>query len=193
MELYGQCTWRLLGSQLPATAVGMLVFAGILSAVPGGRGNSWCLDGILLFFLLFISIVDIRCGMIFNRVLLPLAAAGILNVVLVQPENWASSFGGAMAGGSFLWLLRWLSHGGLGGGDVKLAFVLGIWLGGPGIAAALWLAFLLGGCCAAALLSNRCWQKSDSIPFGPFLCFGAFILYFYGGMLWDWYGGCFYG
>lgn len=193
MELYRQCTWTLLGRQLPAAAVGMLVFAGMLSSVPGARGDSWWLDGIFLFFLLLISIVDIRCGMIFNRVLFPLAAAGILNVVLVQPENWGSDFIGAMSGGGFLWLLRWLSRGGLGGGDVKLAFVLGIWLGIPGIAAALWMAFTLGGCCAAALLSCRRWQKSDSIPFGPFLCFGAFILYFYGGMLWYWYGGCFYG
>ncbi len=185
-----QCTWELFLEQLPLTVLGMLLSAAFLGLVLGIVSVCWQ-DVVFLFFLFLISLMDIRYNMIFNRVLLPFVAMGLVNAVVSSQEEWLWRCGGALTGGGILWLVRWCSHHGMGGGDVKLAFVLGLWLGFPLIVEALWLSFVIGGGWAAILLYTGRKQRKDRMPFGPFLCFGSGILYFYGTVLCNWYGGCY--
>lgn len=88
----------------------------------------------------------------------------------------------ALVGMVGLWLLYLVLHllnpSGLGWGDVKLAGVLGIYLGWLGLDAWLAGAFfgvLLGGVFALGLLALRLASRKSSIPFGPFMIAGTVI------------------
>jgi leader peptidase (prepilin peptidase)/N-methyltransferase len=63
----------------------------------------------------------------------------------------------------------------MGMGDVKLAGMIGLATGFPGIVVAVYAAILCGGLAAAFLLVSRRKGRRDPIPFGPFLAWGAVV------------------
>lgn len=73
-----------------------------------------------------------------------------------------------------------ISRGGLGEGDVKLVPCLGLWLGMEKTLLCLLLAFILGAVIGIALMFINKKNFNTAIPFGPFLCFSAFISFFFG-------------
>jgi leader peptidase (prepilin peptidase)/N-methyltransferase len=78
-------------------------------------------------------------------------------------------------------LLAALSKGGIGGGDVRLAPVLAMflgWLGASHVYIGLGSGFILGGIAAAGMLITRRASASTRFAFGPFLCIGAVIALF---------------
>ena len=78
-------------------------------------------------------------------------------------------------------LLAALSKGGIGGGDVRLAPVLAMflgWLGASHVYIGLGSGFILGGIAAAGMLITRRASTSTRIAFGPFLCIGAVVALF---------------
>lgn len=88
----------------------------------------------------------------------------------------------ALVGMGALWLLYALlfliSPSGIGWGDVKLAGVLGIylgWLGADSWILGTFLGVLLGGLFAVALVMTRRAGRKTMIPFGPFMIAGALI------------------
>ena len=83
----------------------------------------------------------------------------------------------------FFALLSAFSKGGIGGGDVRLAPILAIflgWLGASHVYIGLGSGFILGGVVAAGMLITRRASTSTRIAFGPFLCIGAVIALFVG-------------
>lgn len=81
------------------------------------------------------------------------------------------------AGAAGFFLLLWLvTRGrGMGFGDVKLAFFLGLLLGFPGIVIALYAAFLTGALVGVILILLRKKTIKGSVAFGPFLIIGAIV------------------
>ena len=78
-------------------------------------------------------------------------------------------------------MLATFSKGGIGGGDVRLAPVLAMflgWLGASHVYIGLGSGFILGGVVAAVMLVTRRASVSTRIAFGPFLCIGAVIAVF---------------
>ena len=78
-------------------------------------------------------------------------------------------------------LLAAVSKGGIGGGDVRLAPVLAMflgWLGASHVYIGLGSGFILGGIAAGGMLVTRRASASTRIAFGPFLCIGAVIALF---------------
>jgi prepilin signal peptidase PulO-like enzyme (type II secretory pathway) len=92
-----------------------------------------------------------------------------------------------VAGGFFLFLIIITRGKGMGGGDVKLAFLMGLVLGFPSILAALLLAFVSGAVVGVALILVGKKGMKSMLPFGPFLIFGFVLSYFYGLQMIDWY------
>ena len=82
---------------------------------------------------------------------------------------------GAMASVVIMFVIYWVSRGGMGFGDVKLAFVLGVWLGLEQSLLSLVLAFILGGVVGVALLLTGVKSRKDAIPFGPYLCVSGWV------------------
>ena len=78
-------------------------------------------------------------------------------------------------------LLTAVSKGGIGGGDVRLAPVLAMflgWLGASHVYIGLGIGFIIGGVVAAGMLATRRASASTRITFGPFLCIGAVLTLF---------------
>ena len=75
----------------------------------------------------------------------------------------------------------------MGFGDVKLAFVLGEWLGLELGLLCLLLAFVAGGSIGVLLLLTGVKSREDAIPFGPYLCVSAWVSLIWGQKLLLWY------
>ena len=94
---------------------------------------------------------------------------------------------GAMASVAIMLGIYWASRGGMGFGDVKLAFVLGVWLGLEQSLLCLLLAFILGGVVGVILLLTGLKTRKDAIPFGPYLCVSGWVSLLCGKELIAWY------
>lgn len=164
------------------------LFLGIPLYVMYGWSGVFAAGMLLTMFLLWIAVTDGCCGMIFDRVLLPMAILGILVQVSLLPAHLGDLLLGVLAGSGILLGLRCLSHGGMGGGDIKMAAALGCWLGWQGVMLTLFMAFLLGGLWAVWLLVIRRRHLQDSMAFGPFLAAGAYIDLLWGPKLLAFYG-----
>ncbi|MGO4583074.1 prepilin peptidase [Arthrobacter sp. 2RAF6] len=152
-----------------------------------------------------LTVIDVRHHLLPNRIVFPsYAIAGVLllgaaiAVTLAggaagnlstgaagsAPDGGASFLGvpalGIVAGGAVLWvfyfILRLVYPPGMGFGDVKLAGVLGLYLGylgWPHVFAGTFAAFLFGGLWSLGVLAARRGTLKSSIPFGPFMLAGA--------------------
>lgn len=81
---------------------------------------------------------------------------------------------------------RWM-----GFGDVKLAFLLGLFLGWPSILVALFFAFCSGAISGVVLIALGKKGLKSEVPFAPFLILGTVIAFFFGSSLISWYFGLF--
>ncbi len=72
---------------------------------------------------------------------------------------------------------------GIGGGDVKLSFLIGLLLGARPTIIFLYVAFFSGALVSVVLLLGGSRKIKDSIPFGPFLAFGVIIAILYSGAI----------
>lgn len=120
------------------------------------------------------SFIDFDHQILLDNILLMMLPTGVIYAYYALPDMWDSLYGALFAGGLML-LIFILSRGGMGAGDVKLGFVLGVWLGLKASIVCLMLAFVLGGIIGVLLLATGIKQRKDSIPFGPFMCLGAYI------------------
>ena len=82
-----------------------------------------------------------------------------------------------------------VSRGGMGGGDIKLAAFMGLFLGPRLVGLALFLAFLVGGLVGIALLVSGKKGRKDAVPFGPYLALGGVLALLQGGNIISWYLG----
>jgi leader peptidase (prepilin peptidase)/N-methyltransferase len=106
-------------------------------------------------------------------------------------------FGQALLGAALAWLALFAIHvvspAGMGFGDVRLAFVLGLflgWLGLSKVLTGLFLGFFLGAVIGIVLIALRLRSRRDHIPFGPFLAAGAVVAVLSGSALTGWlFGG----
>ena len=140
---------------------------------------------IFLLLLAYHAYTDVRSFLLYDRVTLALAAVGVGRAVLAGDVLVA--FAGAAALLTVMLAIYFASRGGMGEGDVKLAAALGMWLGVEQGLACLLLAFVGGGAVGMFLLA--CGERRRMIPFGPFLCAGAAMAYFWGRELVAWYWG----
>ncbi|MEX2225708.1 MAG: A24 family peptidase [Dehalococcoidia bacterium] len=111
-----------------------------------------------------------------NVVTYPAIIAAV-TIGLVMPDaNRANVLvGGALVGGTFL-LMSILTRGGMGMGDVKLAFFTGFGLGLSFGISALLLTAIGGGVIAVILLVTRIRDRRDPIPYAPFIAAGAMFI-----------------
>ena len=85
-------------------------------------------------------------------------------------------------------LVYYASRGGMGEGDVKLAAVLGLWLGVEQGILCLLLAFVSGALYGCIMVVLQYKNSKQALPFGPYLAMSAIICYVYGEAMLCWYG-----
>jgi prepilin signal peptidase PulO-like enzyme (type II secretory pathway) len=158
------------------------LFTAILFAYLWERfGPSWKLL-LLAFncsFFLLVAIIDLRYRLVLNVMVYPaMVVALLLRLVLPGSSAGTALAGGAIGLAPFL-LTALLRPGGLGGGDVKLATLIGLILGFPNVLWALALGILAGGITAILLLLTHLGELKSHIPYAPFLCLGAIVALLY--------------
>ncbi|MEI6479846.1 MAG: prepilin peptidase [bacterium] len=94
---------------------------------------------------------------------------------------WLSHIAGAIGGFLFFLALSILTRGrGIGFGDVKLSFALGIIFGWPDMAILSILAFIVGGLWSVGLVILGAKKMKDKVPFAPFFVVGTLLTFFFG-------------
>lgn len=185
MSAYRTFDWPLLKQHGRACILCWLFCLPWLWLLPGGTAR--LAGAVLAGFLSVLAVFDAHYGLLYDRILLPLAVIGlVLEALGFLEAGWADSCLAAGTAGLFFCLLRFSSGGGVGWGDIKLAAAIGLWLGIRGTAAAVALAIVLGGF-AACIMLTRGYEGKDALPFGPFLSVGAYAAYILGDSLWNWY------
>lgn len=128
--------------------------------------------GFALVFLLWASFVDIRERIIPDGAVLGVLVTGLAAVLFGKNPAFFPTWVGSLAGGlltfSVFFLLGVASKGGVGGGDVKMATVLGLLFGLPDIC------WLLLAACLAGLVWGLVRQEKG-VPFAPFMAFGFVV------------------
>ena len=126
-------------------------------------------------FLLAICATDFEQQLIFDRMLFPFALLGLLLLPFSAIGFTDALLAGCIGGGAFL-LLAVLTHGAIGGGDIKLIFVLGLWLGTGQLYATILIGLVLGGLAALLLLITRQRSRRDFFAYGPWFALPALYL-----------------
>lgn len=137
------------------------------------------------FLMVVTTFIDLDHQLILNRITYPGIAAGLLLSAL--QGRGAVALLAAAGAGALIAAIVLLSRGGMGGGDIKLAALIGAFLGWPGVAVALFLGFMFGGVVGIGLLALRLRGRKDAIPFGPALAAGALVALFWGEAIAAWY------
>ena len=96
-------------------------------------------------------------------------------------------FAAIVASAFFLSIVIITKGKGMGGGDIKLAFLMGLILGWPVIVFSVFLAFISGSVVGIYLMLTGKKKMKSMIPFGPFLIFGTFVGLFWGREIVEWY------
>lgn len=128
----------------------------------------------VLAWLWLLWLIDYAFQFIFDDSLLPLLVLALVATPWLPCSLWQRLAAGTGAL-VVLALLAIVGQGALGGGDVKLMGVLGLWLGINGIVTTASVGFMLGGVFALLLLLFRLRKRKDYFAFGPFLIIGAVV------------------
>lgn len=188
--LRGRC--RRCGASIPvryplteiAVAVG---FAGSYLAFEDD-GWAWvALACVFVAVLATITLTDLEDRIIPNVVLAPAAVAGVALVAVADAGELPEHLIAAAAAGGFLLVVALLYPRGMGMGDVKLAAVMGLYLG-RAVAPALLIGFAAGAIFGLALIARHgSAARKQKVPFGPFLALGGLVGLFAGDEIVDWY------
>ncbi|TQR19194.1 prepilin peptidase [Psychrobacillus vulpis] len=191
--LKGQC--RECGEKIHWVYPVMELATGLLFAIAFlelGFSKELIVAILFLSMLVIITVSDIAYMLIPNKILLffliPLIGARILSPL----TPWWDSILGAVIGFGVLYLIAIMSKGGMGGGDIKLFFVIGTVLGVSLTLLTLFLASLFGAVFGIIILKKYNKGRKTPIPFGPSIAIGSIISYFYGEAFVDWYVNLFF-
>ncbi|AQQ52895.1 prepilin peptidase [Planococcus lenghuensis] len=144
---------------------------------------------LFLSLLVIITVSDIAYMLIPDKVLLPIGAVLLVARLFVPLNPWWDSIVGGLVGFSLLMLIALVSKGGMGGGDIKLFFVIGLVLGTAGTLLTLFLASLIGAVAGIIQLRVTKQGRKTPIPFGPWIALASVIVYFWGSQLMSLYMG----
>ncbi len=127
-------------------------------------------------FLIVIAMIDFHYQIIPDKLSLSGLVIGIILAVFFSHINIFQALLGLVVGGGSLLLIAFLSKGGMGGGDIKLAALLGSFIGVKAVLINIFLAALFGSIVGIALMIAGQKKMKSKLPFGPFLVLGALLI-----------------
>jgi leader peptidase (prepilin peptidase) / N-methyltransferase len=153
-------------------AEGRRTFVGMYP--PGGR-DLW-LDLGLLAVVVPAAAIDLDRRVIPNAVVLPGTLVAVATLALTRPQHLVEHAIAAAGAGGFLLAAALASRGGMGMGDVKLAAVMGLYLG-RSVAVAMLVALVAGTLAGGIVVARRGLDagRKATLPLGPFLAVGALV------------------
>jgi leader peptidase (prepilin peptidase) / N-methyltransferase len=176
--LFGLSTWELLGAYGPT------------GAEPTVRWVFWL---VVLVLLIVLAVYDARWLILPDKIMLPLIVVALVYSVAMASLTHSTQvllgplLAGVMAGGVFYAIVYFSKGRAMGGGDIKLALVMGLLLGLKGTLVAMLVAFNTAAIVGIVMIALRRRKRNDQIPFGPFLVGGTVVAFLYGQQLVAWY------
>ena len=176
-----------------------LLFVISFLAWPTTLNNSWEYLNFVTWLIMIIGLIglaiyDIKWMILPDKIIYPILIIAILSFVTQLILGRATIdlimvILSSLIGGGLFWLIYQISNGNwIGGGDVKLGFLLGILVVRPELAfLVLFLASILGIVYIMPLLISKKLKKTSKVPFGPFLIMATFIVILYGPSIVNWY------
>lgn len=128
---------------------------------------------IMTGILIIVSFVDLRHRIIPDFMVIATLAIGIV-FSFFSGLSFIDMILGMIAGGVILFIVALIPNA-MGGGDIKLMFAIGGFLGANRTLWAIMIAFILSSVVSIALILFKIKRTKDYIPFGPFLSLGSFI------------------
>jgi leader peptidase (prepilin peptidase)/N-methyltransferase len=143
---------------------------------------------LLVTALVPITLIDLDHRIIPNVITGAAAIAALVTIVALDTDFLLEAVIAAVAGGGFFLIAALLYPRGMGMGDVKLAGVLGLYLG-RAVAPAILIALIAGVVVGAAIIARKGAKegRKTAVPFGPFLALGGMVAFFVGNELVDAY------
>jgi leader peptidase (prepilin peptidase)/N-methyltransferase len=142
-----------------------------------------------LWVLVALSLIDLETKLLPNAIVYPSVIVGIpllaITTVLVGESfsTWLRGLEGMAAGAAVFFVIALIYPAGMGMGDVKLAGLIGLFVGYLSwgyLVAALFLAFLTGAIVGVVLMGVGKAGRKTAIPFGPFMALGAVLVVLFG-------------
>ena len=149
----------------------------------------WLLELIVFCILVIIARTDSKTMEIPDRWNAMLAVCGVIAMFTKTETGIFDRMIGACCVSIPMYLMICLVPGSFGGGDVKLTFAMGLYLGWKKSLVGAFIACLIGGCQALYLLSSGKAKTGENahMAFGPALCIGYVLANAYGETILDWY------
>jgi leader peptidase (prepilin peptidase) / N-methyltransferase len=175
-----------------------LLTATLFAAVGARFYDSWTLPAYLLLTgaLVALSAIDLEHYLLPNKIIYPvgyasLALLGAGALLDGDGDAFVRALLGAGVAFAFFYVVHLISPRGMGFGDVRLSFILGLYLAYLGwreLAGGLFFGFLYGAVVGVALIAVKIRGRKQHIPFGPFLAAGTMTFVLWGTPILDWYG-----
>jgi len=140
-----------------------------------------------VLILIPVTFIDLDLRLIPNKITVPGAVVGLVLVAVFQTDDLLEHVIAGIAAFMFLFLAALAYPAGMGMGDVKLAGVMGVFLG-LSVVPALLLGFLTGSLVGVAILARHgAAGRKRGVPFAPFLALGGLVALLAGPELVDLY------
>jgi leader peptidase (prepilin peptidase)/N-methyltransferase len=158
-----------------------LVTAALFALLYALHGSSWQTLGLMAVcaYFVLIMVMDFKYRVVLNVLTYSgFVLALVLNIVILRAPVLNILLGVLFAFGIF-YVTAMVRPNGLGGGDIKLAALIGAAFGFPQV---LWALIASAGASAVIilfLLISRQRTTRDTIPYAPFLCLGAVVALIY--------------
>jgi leader peptidase (prepilin peptidase)/N-methyltransferase len=164
-------------------------------AIHGSQIIIFLLWLVLMVGLVALLVYDVFWMLLPDKLIYPLylvaGVAALVNIFIASSPLTAllNDVLGVVIGGGLFYVLFQVSNGRwIGGGDVKLGFLLGLIAGTPARSFLLiFIAALLGSLTALPLLIEGKMKRTSTIPFGPFLIISVIIVQIFGIHILHWY------
>jgi leader peptidase (prepilin peptidase)/N-methyltransferase len=163
-----------------------LLLVGVVLA-KGADRDVW-LGLAFVLLLVPVTLIDLDHRIIPNKLMLIGFVVSIALVLATRPDDLVEHLIAATAAGGFLLLAALAYPAGMGMGDVKLAGVMGLFLG-RAVGPAMFVALIAGSVIGALIMARKGVKegRKTGIPFGPYLALGGLVGLFAGDAIVDWY------
>ncbi len=189
LVLKGRC--RYCGAGIPVRSMLVELITGLLFVLAWAViGLQWQLSVVLLYIsiLIILSITDLESGYLPGLIIYP-SIGIVLIITLVKiiaglyPDVSSIAIGFISGFGFFflIWCIgRLFKKEVIGFGDVIMGGLIGIMVGFPLVAAAIYVAVLMGGLTIVLMMVFKLWKLNQPIPFALFLAAGAVVTLLWG-------------
>jgi leader peptidase (prepilin peptidase) / N-methyltransferase len=171
----------------PLVELATALLLALTVVVVGANDDVW-LGLAFVLLLVPVTVIDIDFRIIPNKLMIVGAVAAPAILAVTSPGDIPEHLLAAAAAGGFLLVAAIAYPAGMGIGDVKLAFVMGLFLGRE-VGAAMLVALVAASVLGIAIMARKgaAEGRKTAIPFGPFLAFGGLVGLLAGESIIDWY------